>query len=106
MLCLYAALDTRAGEVLGKPLARHTSQELIGFLREFFDSQPKGKEIHVILDNLSAHKSTSVRDFLHDHPKVQLAFTPTHSSWLNRVEILVCEYRARGHCSRGLQIRR
>jgi transposase len=41
----------------------------------------------VILDNLSAHKTQLVRDFLEQHPRVQLHFTPTYSSWLNQVEI-------------------
>jgi transposase len=86
-LSLYAALDTRSGEVLGKPVAHHTSQELISFMREVIDSQSRGKEIHVILDNLSAHKSAAVRSFLDDHPKVHFHFTPTYSSWLNQVEI-------------------
>jgi len=86
-LSLYAALNTRSGEVLGKPVARHTSEELIGFLQEIIGSQPKDREIHVILDNLSAHKSAAVRRFLDRHPHVHFHFTPTYSSWLNQVEI-------------------
>jgi transposase len=50
-------------------------------------NQPRGKEIHVIADNLSAHKSQTVKDFLAAHPKVHLHFTPTYSSWLNQVEL-------------------
>src|SRR6202007_856930 len=45
------------------------------------------QQIHIILDNLSAHKTQLVRDFLQQHPRVQLHFTPTYSSWLNQVEI-------------------
>jgi transposase len=86
-LSLYAALDTRSGAVLGKPVPRHTSEEFIGFLHEVIDSQPRGKEIHVILDNLSAHKSAAVRAFLESHPQIHFHFTPTYSSWLNQVEI-------------------
>jgi transposase len=56
-------------------------------LREVIDSQPRGKEIHVILDNLSAHKSALVREFLDNHPRIHFHFTPTYSSWLNQVEI-------------------
>ena len=41
----------------------------------------------IILDNLSAHKSQVVRDFLATHPNVHFHFTPTYSSWLNQVEI-------------------
>src|SRR6202007_2681539 len=45
------------------------------------------QQIHIILDNLSAHKTKNVRDFLQRHPRVQFHFTPTYSSWLNQVEI-------------------
>jgi transposase len=48
---------------------------------------PPQQEIHVILDNLSAHKTSKIQDFLGAHPNVQLHFTPTSSSWLNQVEI-------------------
>ena len=45
------------------------------------------QQIHIILDNLSAHKTQLVRDFLQQRPRMQLHFTPTYSSWLNQVEI-------------------
>ena len=45
------------------------------------------EEIHVILDNLSAHKTKLVEGFLDEHPNVTLHFTPTYSSWLNQVEL-------------------
>src|ERR1700739_4115951 len=86
-LSLYAAFNTRTGEVLGKTAARHTSAEFVAFLTDIVIDQPRGKEIHVIADNLSAHKSRPVTDFLAVHPKVQLHFTPTYSSWLNQVEL-------------------
>ena len=86
-LSLYAAFNTKTGEVLGKTAARHTSAEFIAFLTDIVIHQPRGKEIHVIADNLSAHKSTPVKDFLAAHPKVHLHFTPTYSSWLNQVEL-------------------
>src|SRR5271163_2838344 len=66
-LSLYAALNTRNGEVLGKTAARHTSQEFIAFLAEVVANQPRGKEIHIIADNLSAHKTTRVEEFLTTH---------------------------------------
>jgi len=47
----------------------------------------RGKEMHVIADNQSAHKGRPVTDFLAVHPKVHLHFTPTYSSWLNQVEL-------------------
>jgi transposase len=86
-LSLYAAFNTKTGEVLGKTAARHTAAEFAAFLSDIVIDQPRGKEIHVIADNLSAHKSRPVADFLALHPKVHLHFTPTYSSWLNQVEL-------------------
>lgn len=56
-LSLYAAFNTRTGEVLGKTAERHTSAEFVAFLTDILINQPRGREIHVIADNLSAHKS-------------------------------------------------
>jgi len=86
-LSLYAAFNTKTGEVLGKTAARHTSAEFVAFLADIVANQPRGKEIRVIADNLSAHKSALVQEFLTAHPKVRLHFTPTYSSWLNQVEL-------------------
>ncbi|MDH3457650.1 MAG: IS630 family transposase [Gemmatimonadota bacterium] len=86
-LSLYAAFNTRTGEVLGKTVRRHTSQEFVAFLAKLVASNKRKREIHVILDNLSAHKTPHVREFLDKHPKVKLHFTPTYSSWLNQVEL-------------------
>lgn len=86
-LSLYAAFNTKTGEVLGKTAERHTSAEFVAFLTDLVANQPRGKEIHVIADNLSAHKTERVREFLSAHPNVQMHFTPTYSSWLNQVEL-------------------
>ena len=86
-LSLYAAFNTKTGEVLGKTAARHTSAEFVAFLTDIVVNQPKGKEIHVIADNLSAHKTKRVDAFLVEHSNVHLHFTPTYSSWLNQVEL-------------------
>ena len=85
-LSLYAALETQSGEILGKTARHHTSAEFVGFLEEITASQPTGKAIHVIADNLSAHKTKLGDTFLETHPNVRLHFTPTYSSWLNQVE--------------------
>ena len=86
-LSLYAALDVRTGKVQGKTAARHTSEEFVDFLGQVVRACQPQQQIHVILDNLSAHKTSKVQDFLGAHPNVQLHFTPTYSSWLNQVEI-------------------
>ena len=54
-LSLYAAFDTKTGEVLGKTAVRHSSAEFVAFLTDIVVNQPRGKEIHVIADNQSAH---------------------------------------------------
>jgi transposase len=86
-LSLYAALDVQTGKVLGKTAARHTSDEFVLFLKQVMLSSKPRQEIHIILDNLSAHKTKKVAAFLEQHPRVRLHFTPTYSSWLNQVEI-------------------
>jgi len=86
-LSLYAAFNTKTGEVLGKTAPRHTSAEFVAFLADIVARQPKRKEIHVICDNLSAHKTERVEQFLADHRNVHLHYTPTYSSWLNQVEL-------------------
>jgi transposase len=86
-LSLYAAFNTKTGEVMGKTTERHTSAQFVAFLTDIVASQAPGKEIHVIADNLSAHKTKQVKAFLEEHPGVHLHFTPTYSSWLNQVEL-------------------
>ena len=86
-LSLYAALNVKTGAVEGKTAERHTSAEFVAFLTELLGKAKWAEEIHIVLDNLSAHKTQAVQQFLADNPKVRLHFTPTYSSWLNQVEI-------------------
>ena len=86
-LSLYAALDVKTGRVEGKTTRRHTSADFLAFLTELVQKANWAQEIHIVLDNLSAHKTKAVQDFLNANPKVRFHFTPTYSSWLNQVEI-------------------
>lgn len=86
-LSLYAALEVKTGKVVGKTAARHTSADFIDFLGDLVRTAKWASEIHIILDNLSAHKTKAVEEFLEANPKVRFHFTPTYSSWLNQVEI-------------------
>ncbi len=83
---LYSALETSSGQLIGSTASRHPSQEFVRFLQEVVATQPSGKEIHLIVDNLSAHKTKLVERFLADHPKLSLHYTPTYRSWLHQVE--------------------
>jgi transposase len=86
-LSLYAALEGKTGRVEGKTTRRHTSAEFIEFLTEIVVKTRWAKQIHIVLDNLSAHKTSAVQEFLAANPKVRFHFTPTYSSWLNQVEL-------------------
>lgn len=86
-LSLYAALNVATGTVEGMTAERHTSAEFLRFLDRVVATQPKRREIHLIADNLSAHKTKAVGAWLAAHPRVTLHFTPTYSSWLNQVEL-------------------
>lgn len=83
---LFAALNVLTGEVLGRNMQRHRHQEFIRFLNEIERNIPKGKAVHVILDNYAAHKHEKVRAWLARHPRWTFHFIPTSSSWLNAVE--------------------
>lgn len=85
-LSLFAALNTRTGEVIGKTAPTHNSERFVAFLEEVKASQRPGREIHVICDNVSSHKTERVRAFLQANPNMQMHYTPTYSSWLNQVE--------------------
>jgi hypothetical protein len=73
--------------VKGKTARRHTSADFIDFLTDVIGKAKWAREIHIVLHNLSARKTKAVEDFLQEHPKVRFHFTPTYSSWLNRVEL-------------------
>jgi transposase len=85
-LDLFAALNVATGEVIARCTPQHRAQDFVAFLREIESSVTPGLDIHVVLDNLSAHRAPPVQRWLLRHPRVQFHFTPTYASWLNLVE--------------------
>ncbi|MAR91868.1 MAG: IS630 family transposase [Pseudomonadales bacterium] len=83
---LFAAFNTLTGKVIGKVSNRTNSKEFLSFLKLVNRRTNPDKDLHIILDNLSAHKTKEVRDWVDAHPRIHLHFTPTSSSWLNAVE--------------------
>lgn len=83
---LFAALEVLKGKVIGQCYARHRHQEFLHFLRRLDAAFPPELALHVIVDNYSTHKKDKVRRWLARHPRFQLHFIPTSSSWLNLVE--------------------
>jgi len=84
---LFAALDVLSGSVIGECLPRHRHVEFLKFLRTIDREVPKGLQVHLILDNYATHNHPKVKAWLAKHPRFELHFTPTSSSWLNMVEI-------------------
>ena len=85
-LDLFAALNVATGEVLTRCTAHHRAQDFVAFLRAIDGSVEAALDIHVVLDNLSAHKTPAVQRWLLRHPRVRFHFTPTYASWLSLVE--------------------
>lgn len=85
-LDLFAALNVATGEVIARCKQQHRAQDFVGFLRELDEHVDDGLQIHVVVDNLSAHKAPPVHRFMLRNPRFHLHFTPTYSSWLNLVE--------------------
>ena len=104
-LSLYAALNTKTGEIIGQTVPRHTSAAFVEFLSDLVATQPRRREIHVIVDNLSAHKTKGVQAFLEAHPRVHLHFTPTYCVVAESSRALVWA-RSSATCSRAASSRR
>src|SRR5574341_2180704 len=83
---LFAALDVKAGTVIGRCLPRHRAQEFRRFLDTVENSVPADLDIHVIMDNASSHKTKLIRDWFAKRPRWHTHFTPTSASWINQVE--------------------
>jgi transposase len=83
---LFAALDVATGRVIGQCRRRHRATEFVKFLNQIDQSVPADLEVHIVLDNLSTHKTPAVHRWFLRHPRYHLHFTPTYSSWLNQVE--------------------
>jgi hypothetical protein len=86
-LNLFAAFDTRSGEVIGLCRRRKRQVEFIELLEEIDRRTPASVTlIHIVCDNVSTHHGKLVRAWLEAHSRFQIHFTPVHCSWMNQVE--------------------
>ena len=83
---LFAALDIATGKVTAALKPRHRRQEFLAFLRQVARAYPD-RDLHLVMDNYSTHKTPEVRDWLAANPRITVHFTPTHASWMNLVEV-------------------
>ncbi len=79
---LLTALDVATGRMT----ERHRSEDFVAFLDHVAEGLAADMDVHVILDNVSSHKSATVLKWLVDHPRWHFHFTPTSASWVNAVE--------------------
>jgi transposase len=82
---LFAALEVGTGQVVADCYPRRTGAEFLAFLNTVVKPHA-GKQIHVVLDNLSTHDTPQVKAWLARHPNVAFHFTPVGSSWVNQIE--------------------
>ena len=83
---LFAALEVATGKVTAAVKPRHRHQEFRAFLKQVARAYPAG-ELHLVMDNYSAHKHDKIRKWLAANPRMIVHFTPTHASWMNLVEV-------------------
>jgi transposase len=82
---LFAALNTATGEVTADCYPRRTGAEFLTFIRKAVKPHA-GKQIHVVLDNLSTHDTPEVKAWLARNSNITFHFTPVGSSWVNQIE--------------------
>jgi transposase len=83
---LFAALEIATGTVITDIRRSHTTDDFIAFLNKVNRNVPTGLDVHVVLDNLSTHKTPKVHKWLLRHKRFHFHFTPTYGSWMNLVE--------------------
>ena len=83
---LFAALDVKAGTIVGKCMVRHRAQEFRKFLDEVERNVPADLDIHVVMDNYGTHKTKLIRDWFAKRRRWHVHYTPTSASWINQVE--------------------
>jgi transposase len=84
---LFAGLNVHEGDVAAWVTDSTRAENFVEFLADLDAQTPVGLELHCIVDNLSAHFTPTVEEFLDERPRIFLHNTPTHASWLNQVEL-------------------
>ena len=83
---LFAAFNIEDGTVISSAHRRHRAVEFKKFLQKIDVEVPAELDVHIVCDNYATHKTPQVKNWLSAHPRFQVHFTPTGSSWLNQVE--------------------
>lgn len=83
---LFAGMNIADGSIISTFMPTHNHQDWIRFLKLIDQQAPQDQDVHLVLDNYSAHKTPEVLGWLARHRRFHLHFTPTSSSWCNPVE--------------------
>jgi transposase len=83
---LFAAFNTADGTVISSLHRRHRTIEFKKFLAKIDAEVPAELDVHLVCDNYGTHKSPAIVKWLTAHPRFQVHYTPTYSSWINQVE--------------------
>lgn len=83
---LFAAFNTADGTVISSLHRKHRTIEFKKFLQKIDGQVPEHLDVHLICDNYGTHKSPVIRNWLEQHPRFHMHYTPTYSSWINQVE--------------------
>jgi len=87
---LLGAYDVRRDQLFGIFRRHQTWAECLELLRDLRQRYPRDERLHVVLDNRKSHACPPVLEFVRQN-NMRLVFTPTYSSWLNRIE---CHFTA------------
>lgn len=85
-LSLFAALDAATGAVIGKCFARLRAREFRAFLNVIEAGVPGDLDVHIVMDNVSTHKTQAIRNWFAKRPRWHIHYTPTSASWISLVE--------------------
>ena len=84
---LFTALDIATGEVLTQTRKRHTGADVSAFFKEIDHHTPDDLDVHVISDDLSAHKSQPYAMARTPRPRTLASSLHPHQfHWTNLIE--------------------
>jgi transposase len=89
---LFGAYDVHSDRLHGRLREHKNSGEVLGFYKQIRMRYDPRLRIYLVADNLSTHKTPAIREWA-QKSNVELVFTPTYASFLNRIE---CHFWAIG----------
>jgi transposase len=89
---LFAAYDVHADRLHGRLREHKNAGEVLAFFRQIRMRYDPRLRIYLVMDNLSTHKTQAITEWA-EQANVELVFTPTYASFLNRIE---CHFWAIG----------